>query len=276
MGPYAQLEQAVNNRQWPEATALAAEIRAYKSDYRDVAALEEQAKRGQSSEQWRSQAEQALVEDDFDAVDGALTQWRRIAPDDPGLQQFEEQLTLVQKYVTLQSLVTAQQWSEAAIAADAIYDQDPSFREIKSQRALIHGHVAEIQKQAQSNSISSPAVAPEASSFQTENEEALPDKADKADPKSLAEGASVGSKPGPAQSGESWPVILLVVLWLVALILVFVDPFIALFFSPLVGIFTGFLWKRYRPSITRKRAYVIGFISFIVFFLLTFILILNF
>ena len=92
-GPYAQLEQALAGQNWPAALALAAEIRAQDPNYRDVSGLEDRAKRGQWSAQWLNEAQQGLAVNDFDAVRGALSQWRRVDPNNPDIPRVEQAMT---------------------------------------------------------------------------------------------------------------------------------------------------------------------------------------
>ena len=92
-GPYAQLEQALAGQNWPAALALAAEIRAQDPDYRDVSGLEDRAKRGQWSAQWLNEAQQGLAVNDFDAVRGALSQWRKVDPNNPDIPRVEQAMT---------------------------------------------------------------------------------------------------------------------------------------------------------------------------------------
>jgi serine/threonine-protein kinase len=97
--PYAALQAAVAGQQWPEALALAGEIKANQPDYRDVAALErqalaglEQAARTASASQWRATAEEALADGDLAAAQLALKQWQAVMPEDPALTSVQERL----------------------------------------------------------------------------------------------------------------------------------------------------------------------------------------
>ena len=96
-GPYLQLENALAARNWPEALTLAEQVRRYNPNYRDVAALEEQAKRGQWSDHWLNQADIALANDDFDALQIIFTQWRKVDPNDPRIKQKEDELALAKQ-----------------------------------------------------------------------------------------------------------------------------------------------------------------------------------
>jgi len=116
-GTYAQLEQAISGQRWPEALALAAEIQAQDPNYRDIAALEERAHRGQWSAQWLNEAQQGLAANDFDAVRGALSQWRRVDPNNPDILRVEQ--TLVAKEAAANR---EEQAAVAAVAAAATVD----------------------------------------------------------------------------------------------------------------------------------------------------------
>jgi len=165
--PYAQLEQSLAEQHWPEALALAAEIRDRDPNYRDVAALEERAQRGQLSAQWRTEAEEALAEDNFSAVRGALMQWRRVDPDSPEILRVEEELALAEQYVKLQKMVSDGQWEEARTAANAIYAQDHEYRDIVALQVAIRTHLPPSQPpeplpQTQSSQAPLPPPAPAA------------------------------------------------------------------------------------------------------------------
>jgi serine/threonine protein kinase len=135
--PYAQLERAVAGQDWSEALSLAIDIRAQDPNYRDVVALEARAQQGHWSERWRTEAQRALADNDFDAARGSLSQWRRIDPANPESESLEQELALAEQYVALQALVSDAQWEAAQTAADAIYTQDPSFRDIAVLQATI-------------------------------------------------------------------------------------------------------------------------------------------
>jgi hypothetical protein len=135
--PYAQLEQALTGQDWAEALALAIDIRAQDPNYRDVVALEARAQQGHWSNQWRSAAQQALEDEDYDAARGALSQWRRVDPANPDIEQLEQELALAEQYAALQALVSAADWEAAQTAADKIYAQEPSFRDIAALQAMI-------------------------------------------------------------------------------------------------------------------------------------------
>ena len=87
--PYAELEAAIAAGEWQSALALADAIKASDPDYRDVAALEQQALAGMEAEarraqaqQWKQAAEEALTAGNLDAAELALVQWLKLAPED--------------------------------------------------------------------------------------------------------------------------------------------------------------------------------------------------
>ncbi len=147
--PYSQLEQALAAGQWPEALALAAEIREHNTDYRDVVALEEQARTGHWSARWREEAETAVAEDDFGAARGALLQWQRMDPDSTQITEVKTQLTLAEKYVALQGLINDEKWQEARSTANEIYTQDPEFRDIVELQVLIRNKLVPVESKSE-------------------------------------------------------------------------------------------------------------------------------
>ena len=126
---YAQLEQALAKERWPEALALAAEIRKLDAHYRDVEALEKRAQRGRWCAHWQVEAQQALARDDFDAARGALAQWRLVDKEDQRISQVERELGLAEQYVALQALMAEGQRSRAEKTAEAISEHDPAYRD---------------------------------------------------------------------------------------------------------------------------------------------------
>lgn len=139
--PYAQLEQAVAGQDWAEALALAIDIRAQDPNYRDVVALQARSQQGHWSDQWHTEAQKALADDDFDAARGALSQWRRVDPANAEIELLARELTLGEQYAALQALVSAAEWEAAQTAAETIYAQDPSFRDIAVLQATIRANL---------------------------------------------------------------------------------------------------------------------------------------
>ena len=93
---YTALQAAVDAGNWPKALTLTEQLHAQAPDYRDVAALLEQAKaettRADLIAQWRTQAETALEAGQLQAARAAAEQWRRLAPKDQEAKALLEQV----------------------------------------------------------------------------------------------------------------------------------------------------------------------------------------
>ncbi len=140
--PYTQLLEALETADWATAVALAGQISDQDPNYRDIATLEAQAKRGQWSQQWREEAQRGLDEADYDLVRGALIQWRRVDPQHPDVAKIEKELALAEDYAALQALITAGKWPGAKSAALAIAAQDPNYRDLPTLQARINTRLA--------------------------------------------------------------------------------------------------------------------------------------
>jgi outer membrane protein assembly factor BamB/uncharacterized protein YeaC (DUF1315 family) len=109
--PYAQLQAAVEGGRWQEALALAEQVRAADTSYRDVVALEaaalaglEQEARTQQAVEWRAEAERALAAAEFRDAGRAAQKWQELTPGDLELADFRQRLAEAQA----RSALTAQ------------------------------------------------------------------------------------------------------------------------------------------------------------------------
>jgi len=97
--PYAALQAALAAEEWDAALRLAENLRAQQPDYRDVAALAQQAQAGwdktqrvQAAAPWKEQAQAALKAGQPAVAQAALAQWLKLTPEDETAQRMRAQL----------------------------------------------------------------------------------------------------------------------------------------------------------------------------------------
>ncbi|NOX61511.1 MAG: protein kinase, partial [Chloroflexi bacterium] len=102
--PYALLHQAMRAGHWKQALTLIDEIKSIDPGYRDVVGLEkqvlvgmEQSARRELAAIWRSKAEKAYTERDWQVAKLAIEQWLRLIPEDPEALERKAELSHISK-----------------------------------------------------------------------------------------------------------------------------------------------------------------------------------